>query len=104
MKTLKRWNDIKGNNPHMTPERMARLDREVEQTVVDMDLRAIRELIGKSQSEVAAAAEVSQPEVSRTEKREDHRLSTLRRYVEALGGELEIFATFGDRKVRLRAV
>jgi hypothetical protein len=104
MKTLKRWEDIKGKNPHMTPERMARLDREVEQTLVDMDLRAIRELTGKSQAEVAAVAEVSQAEVSRTEKREDHKLSTLKRYVEALGGELEVCAVFGDKRVRLRAV
>ena len=32
---------------------------------------------------------MAQADVSRTESREDHRLSTLRRYVEALGGELE---------------
>jgi hypothetical protein len=104
MKTFKRWDDIKGKNPHMTPERMARLDRQVEERVVEMDLRAIRELTGKSQTEVAAVAEISQAEVSRAEKREDHKLSTLKRYVEALGGELEVFATFGDKKVRLRAV
>ena len=83
---------------------MARLDRQVEERVVEMDLRAIRELTGKSQTEVAAVAEISQAEVSRAEKREDHKLSTLKRYVEALGGELEVFATFGDKKVRLRAV
>ena len=104
MKTFKRWDDIKGKNPRMTPERMARLDRQVEERVVEMDLRAIRELTGKSQTEVAAVAEISQAEVSRAEKREDHKLSTLKRYVEALGGELEVFATFGDKKVRFRAV
>jgi hypothetical protein len=34
----------------------------------------------------------------------DFRLSTLKRYVEALGGELEVVAAFGDKRVRLRAV
>jgi hypothetical protein len=42
--------------------------------------------------------------VSRLEHRADVRLSTVKRYVEALGGELEVFAAFGDRQVRLRAV
>jgi hypothetical protein len=44
---------------------------------------------------------MSQAEVSRFESREDHLLSSLRRYVEALGGTLEVWAVFDDRKVRL---
>jgi hypothetical protein len=46
---------------------------------------------------------MTQSEVSRLERRPDVRLSTLKRFVEALGGEVEIFATFGDKRVRLRA-
>lgn len=67
-------------------------------------LREARELAGKTQKEVAALIEVSQAELSRAESREDHLLSTVRRYIEALGGELEIFASFGDKKLRLRGV
>jgi predicted transcriptional regulator len=44
---------------------------------------------------------MSQSEVARFEKRDDHRISTLRRIVEALGGELEIRAVFKGRTVRL---
>jgi hypothetical protein len=47
---------------------------------------------------------MGQPELSRVERREDHRLSTLRRYVHALGGEIEVIARFGKKKVRLMAV
>jgi predicted transcriptional regulator len=69
-----------------------------------MDLRAIRELVGKTRVDVAETTKMTQSEVSRLERRQDVRLSTLKRFVEALGGELEIFAAFGDKRVRLRAV
>ena len=69
-----------------------------------MDLKAMRELLGKTQVEVATALEMSQGQVSETERREDHRLSTLRRYVEALGGELEVIANFGDKRIKLHGV
>ena len=55
-------------------------------------------------SDVARTAEMTQSELSRLESRGDHRISTLTRYVEALGGELEvaaIFAIFGGRRVEL---
>jgi hypothetical protein len=99
----KRWKDIKGLNPHMTPARMAAIDARVEKELVEMDLKAIRETLGLTQADVAAQTAMTQPEVSQLERRPDHLLSTLRRYVTALGGELEIIATFGDRRVRLHA-
>ena len=103
MKSYKRWRDVRHLGKGMTPARLAQIDRAVEEEIIEMDLRAIRELLGKKQEEVAAVLKSSQAEVSRTEHREDHRVSTLRRYVEALGGELQLVATFGDRQVRLRA-
>jgi transcriptional regulator with XRE-family HTH domain len=61
----------------------------------------MRELLGKTQQEVAELLEKTQGQISTTERRSDHLVSTLRRYVEALGGELEIVANFGDKRVRL---
>ncbi len=104
MAAYKRWSDIKGKNPHMTPARRAAVEARVAAELIAMDLKAIRETLGLTQAEAAAQAEMTQPEVSQLERRSDHRLSTLRRYVEALGGELEVIATFGDRRVRLHAV
>ena len=101
MKT-KKWADIKVKG--RSTEQVARLDAEIEQEVLVMNLRALRESAGKTQEELAALATLSQAELSRFEKREDHLLSTLRRYVEALGGTLEVCAVFGDRKVRLEGV
>lgn len=68
-----------------------------------MDLRAIREMIGKTQSEAADTAEMTQGELSRLERRSDHLLSTIRRYIESLGGEVDVIARFGDKMVRLHA-
>ena len=47
---------------------------------------------------------MKQSELSRAERREDHLLSTLRRYVKGLGGELEVVARVGRKVVRLRGV
>jgi hypothetical protein len=44
---------------------------------------------------------MTQSELSRLESRSDHLTSTLRRYVEALGGTLEVNAVFGKRRVKI---
>ena len=53
---------------------------------------------------MAQLAEMTQSELSRTERRDDHLLSTLRRYVQALGGRLEVLAVFDDRQIKLKGV
>lgn len=53
-----------------------------------LTLADIREQQGLTQEKVAKRAKITQSEVSRTELREDYRMSTLERYVAALGGEL----------------
>ncbi len=64
-------------------------------------LAELRELRGISQAAVADDLGTSRPNVSRIEKETDVRLSTLERYVEALGGRLEIHAVFDDDDVKL---
>ena len=44
---------------------------------------------------------MTQSELSRLESRTDQLTSTSRRYVEALGGELEISAVFGERRIEI---
>jgi transcriptional regulator with XRE-family HTH domain len=95
------WQDLKHK---MGAPRRAQLRREAEQEILDLDLRGLRELVGKTQQDLAILIEQTQGQVSETERRSDHRLSTLRRYVEALGGEIEVVASFGDKRIRLRSV
>jgi len=51
-------------------------------------LRELRQTAGKAQADIASALNITQPSVSKIEKQSDMHLSTLRNYVEAIGGEL----------------
>ncbi len=62
-----------------------------------MRLKQLRERWGISQQELAKILDISQPAVSKLENQQDFLLSTLRQYVESLGGKLEINATCPDR-------
>lgn len=53
-------------------------------------LRELRQIAGKAQADIASALNITQPSVSKIEKQTDMHLSTLRNYVEAVGGELEL--------------
>jgi hypothetical protein len=59
-------------------------------------------MAGKTQAEISASLGTGQGELSRFESRDDHRLSTIRRYLESMGGELEVTAVFGDKRISLR--
>ena len=100
MKT-KPWREIKARK--FSPKKLREIDRAVEAELLEMDLREIREAAGKTQEELAQALKKAQSEISRLERRSDYRLSTPQRYVAALGGEIEVVASFGNRRVRLRA-
>ena len=74
---------------------------------VRLTMRAVREAAGKTQLDVAAESQMDQADVSRLESREefdDCQVSTLRRYVTALGGNLELVAAFGNKKIVLSGV
>ena len=53
-------------------------------------LRELRQIAGKAQEDIASALNIKQPSVSKIEKQADMYLSTLRSYVEAVGGKLEL--------------
>jgi len=69
-----------------------------------MTLRGLRESVGRTQGEVARRVSMTQPQLSRVETRRDHLISTLRRYVRALGGNLEIVAVVKGARVVLQQV
>ena len=74
---------------------------------VRLTVRTIREATGKTQADVARAAQMDQADVSRLERRaefDDCQIATLRRYIEALGGKLELVAAFDDKKIILAGV
>jgi DNA-binding XRE family transcriptional regulator len=60
-------------------------------------LKELRKRSGQTQEELAAELGVGQDTISRLEKRSDMLLSTLRHYVESIGGHLALVATFPDQ-------
>ena len=98
----KTWKELK--DEVLTADEQQAIRKEVDAELRKIELRELRKLAGMSQADVAAQAGFDQGELSRLERREDHRISTLRRYVEALGGELEVVAVLGDHRIRLRSV
>lgn len=84
-----------------TPEGAAAIRRENEIVRDLLALHRLREARGVTQVELAKAWETSQTNVSRVEHERDIYLSTLRGYVEALGGHIKISAIFPDQTILL---
>jgi len=97
--TLHTWKEIRAMK--FTPDQLQQIDDAVEQELLEMDLRALREAVGLTQDELAQRIAMTQSQLSKLERREDHRLSTLSRYVTALGGQLEIVAVVQGKRIRL---
>ncbi len=68
-----------------------------EELIAEYTLRQVREAVKRTQVEVAAATGTSQDRISKLEHGEDALVSTLRRHVRALGGELRLMVEFPDR-------
>jgi hypothetical protein len=103
MKTYKKWADIK--NKGKSPAQIAKLDAEVRAELLEMDLADLRREAGLTQVDASANAEMTQSQLSRFERGDGDRLiSSLRRYVEALGGQLEIVAVLGNKRIALRGI
>lgn len=79
-------------------QRVAALREELLAEVGLYELRRSQEV---SQTQLAELLHISQGAVSKFENSDDVRLSTLRQYIEALGGRLEVSARFDDRTVKL---
>src|SRR5712692_8096971 len=72
-------------------------DRAAELIAEEMSLRDLRKARKLTQARVAKVLGVTQDSVSRLEKRSDLLLSTLRKTVKAMGGDVRIVAQFPDR-------
>jgi transcriptional regulator with XRE-family HTH domain len=82
-------------------EARTRVDATKRAMRLQVALVKLREGRGMSQAGVAEELGTSRPNVSRIESEVDVRLSTVERYVESLGGRLEIHAVFDDEAVKL---
>jgi DNA-binding XRE family transcriptional regulator len=85
----------------ISAERRARVEERVREAIKEMaldELRAAREF---TQAELSQVLRVDQGSISKLERRTDMYIGTLRRYIEAMGGSLQIRAVFPDGEVQI---
>ena len=87
----KRLDDVLGALP---PKRRTKIESRAAELAT---LRDLRLAASHTQQDLAQALGVGQDTISRLEQRSDMLLSTMRRYVEAMGGQLELVASFPNR-------
>ncbi len=85
----------------MSPEARARADAKAQAMMKEMPLAGLRQARKLSQEQIAATLHVGQASVSKLERQTDMYLSTLRNFLKAMGGDLEITARFADGAVRI---
>jgi transcriptional regulator with XRE-family HTH domain len=84
-----------------TKKTQSRAARRTKELLGELLLSEVRQLAGKSQQKVAEVLGMKQPSLSKLEKQGDMQISTLRKIVKALGGELEVLARFPRGTVKL---
>ncbi|MGH8068751.1 MAG: XRE family transcriptional regulator [Candidatus Entotheonellia bacterium] len=85
----------------MSPERRARVEARVQQAIQDMALAELRVARDLTQEHLSGLLGIKQSAVSKLERRTDMYVSTLRSFIKAMGGDLEIRAVFPDGTVRI---
>jgi DNA-binding XRE family transcriptional regulator len=100
MKTFA-WKDLKHKS---SPERRAQIDREALDEYDRMGFAALRKARDQTQVELAQKLGINQASVSAIENNTDLLLSTLAKYVRALGGEVEIRAVFPEATFNLEPI
>lgn len=83
----------------MSPERQARAKARTEEMLAELALQELRQALNMTQEEVAAAMQMNQGAVSKMEHQSDIYVSTLRKFISAMGGQLKLVASFPDREV-----
>jgi len=86
----------------MSPDRRARVEERVRQAIKEMALDELRSARDLTQAQLAETLKMDQGSISKLERRTDMYISTLRRYIEAMGGSLQIKAVFPEGEVQIR--
>ena len=88
----------------MSPASRARAETLTKQMLAEMPLHQLRQAMNLTQEELASTLNVKQATVSKLERRDDMYISTLARFVEAVGGELEVRARFPNGDVKINGL
>jgi DNA-binding Xre family transcriptional regulator len=94
----KKWETLRAT---MSSERREANRLAAQQMMAKMPLEELRSARNITQTHLASLLQITQASVSKMEKRTDMYVSTLRSFVQAMGGELEIRAIFPDGTVKI---
>jgi DNA-binding XRE family transcriptional regulator len=95
----RKFSDLKAR---MSPEARDRAEVRTKDMIAEMLLTEIRQLVGLTQEDVARKLGIKQPTLSKLESQDDMYISTLRRLVEALGGQLEMVVHLPAGDIRIQ--
>ena len=84
-----------------SPERRRRIDEMKKELLEEMPLHELRQARALTQQALAEKLKVNQPAISKLEQRADVYISSLRSYIEAVGGKLKIVAGFPEGEVTI---
>ncbi len=87
---------------NMSPERRTRIARKKEELCQELALQELRQALKLTQRQIAGTLKLNQAAISKIEHQSDMYVSTLRRFLEAMGGELKIIARFPQGDVTIR--
>jgi len=94
----KKFRDLR---TRMSPASQARAHKKAQSMLAELPLCELRLARNFSQEQLADELNVRQPAVAKIEKKTDMYISTLRRFIEAMGGTLEICAHFPEGDVKI---
>lgn len=83
----------------MSPERRARNQQRAEEMLAELALEELRQALHLTQEQVAEMRQLNWPVVAERDYLRDDYVSTLHKFVTALGGQLKLVASFPDREV-----
>lgn len=98
----KKFSELRAKLPQSIQTRVAeRTATEIQRLAAEMPLQELRQARGLSQTLLAENLGIGQPAVAKMEKRTDMYISTLRSHIRAMGGELDVIATFPEGSVKI---
>lgn len=86
----------------MSSQSQERIKRKLKQLRQEMALSEVRKAMSLTQTDLAGVLHIKQAALARLENRTDMYISSLRKYITALGGELDIVARFPEGDVHIQ--
>lgn len=85
----------------LSSKRKTRIQGHIKDALEEMPLAELRQARKFTQQQIAQSLKIKQASVSKMESQTDMYISTIRKYIEAMGGELEIVAKFPEGSIKI---